>query len=176
MNIKAESRTSLVVDPFQVKFPDEFELCGESPDGYATFGMELTGGVMGIQGEMPLYVSSGAGVWESSDDPEWWACFGFGLVPGPANYESHLRLFYLHPTFFDCSHKVVATWDSSDSTFQEHRDLLMGFFDPSEKELTEAADLIKRLLAEKFSLREIIDPATQIPGYKPEHHSVIFGE
>ncbi len=175
MKIKTESRSILYSDPFQLQLPQYTDLCGGTTDAFYTFRLEISFGTGGIEGVMPLYVLERGEAWESTGDPSWWSCFGLTQIPGLKSGTSDLRLYFENCTFFDCNQGVVASWDDSHPLFRDEWASMWSPFG-DEQELKDALDLIKRLLAEKFPLREITDPTTQIPGYKPEHDSVIFGE
>ena len=173
MTIKTESRPVLYSDPFQLQMPASLGLTGGTPDDYYTFRLEISFGAGGVQGVMPLYsVEKDGG---NSDDPAWWSCFGLTQIPGRTSGTSELRLFFENCTFFDCNQGVIASWDDSDPLFSEESSNLWSAFNDDD-ELSEAANIIKQLLAGKFPFREIADPAEQIPGYKPDHHTTIFGD
>jgi len=173
MTIKKESCSVLHSDPFQLQMPVSLGLTGGTPDDYYTFRLEISFGAGGVQGVMPLYTVEKDG--GNSDDPAWWSCFGLTQIPGLKPGTSELRLYFENCTFFDANQGVIAFWDDSDPLFSDEWSSLWSAF-KDDQELREASDLIKKLLAAKFPLREITDPVTQIPGYRPEHRAEIFGE
>jgi hypothetical protein len=160
MKIKAESRSVLCSDPFQMMVPEEFRCsCAE----YETFRIIIRYvGESLVEGQINRYEEEGD--W-GDPNPAWWSFWSFFWIPGKEICPSEFRIYLRN-----CMEKpfLVADWMHSDTSPE-----YMIFEDVS---IQEIASYIKGMLAEKFSLREITDPATQVPGYKPEHHVMIFGE
>jgi hypothetical protein len=161
----------LTTAPFQAVMPGE--LAAASADGYYTFRAELWWGICGIEGELALLVYERGQVLELTGGPEWWACLGFGIVPD--GQEPELRLFFLASTFFDRPHEIVARWNAAPLAGAALRlDTLVNNRQAG-SDLKAAWQVIRQLLAEKFPLREIVNPAAQVPGYRHQDHSAVFG-
>lgn len=182
MIIKKETRSVLYSDPFQLQMPTTLGLSGSTPDGFYTFRLQLSLGAGGIQGYMPLYsedYSQG-----SSGEPPWdWIdCFGLTQIPGLrpnadvfADETLELRLYFQGIVSFDMQHRdlgAIACWDETNPICQK---LSEAWDAPYDGLLPEAEVIVKKLLSEKFPLREITDPAAQIPGYRIEHRDTLFG-
>jgi len=162
MKTWTESRVVLQSHPFQLQIADGFQLglVNSTSDSFYTFRARLTRSFTGIEGELQLLVSNG------------WTCIDlfFSSIPGQQAAEEQLTLFFL-PINEINRETIIAKWHTGTGN--------LPFFcvgDGSAKELSDSWKIIRNIISTRFQLREITDPAFQIPGYKPEHHSVIFGE
>lgn len=163
MNIEEGKYSVFRSNPFQMRMPNDFDLRGGTSDNFYTFRIELSKGVGGVQGEVPLYAVDDEG-------ESWWSCFGFTQIPGLKAGNSELRLFFDYCSFFDSfENQVIASWDTRDSLFC---DIWSSLLSPEDgRDLEDATNLIKQLFAQKFQLREIEDPLIQIPNYTQSHLS-----
>ncbi len=161
MKTWTESRVVLQSRPFQLQIADGFQwgLVDGTADSFYTFRARLTRSFTGIEGEFQLLLSN---EWSDID-------LFFSSIPGQQEGEE-LVLFFL-PINEINREAIIAKWQTGTGN--------LPFFcvgDGSSEELSDSWKIIRNVISTRFPLREITDPATQIPGYKPEHHSVLFGE
>jgi hypothetical protein len=181
MKIRKELCSVLYSDPFQLQMPAGLGLDSGTPDELYTFRLELSFGPGGVEGYMPLYTVDSSASKSGGPPWNWFSCLGLtqipGLRPGKDLETSELRLYFVGGICFDVQHAekgAIACWSESDPAYAALLHMAWPNLQNDEA-LKEAEIVFKRLLAEKFPLREVTDPAAQIPDYKPEHRDSLFG-